>query len=400
MIKGLIFLCCVILYHVPFAQSWHRVMDFPGAARDDGTSFVLGNSAYCGTGVLNGSVTTHDFYRYGFDSDQWDTIASLPTGKERQYAMGYSCNGKGYVFGGYRNGTYLNDLWEYDPNQDVWNEKSGLPSAPRSGMSGFVIGDSIFVVGGKNDTSEALREVWVYLVSSDTWVEMADLPFGGRWRASGIQFLGNGYLCFGRDENGCFCKGMYRYDHASDDWTKIGDFPGNGRAYSAMEVVKDELIVLAGLDTFGLAHNDLWNYDVKAQQWRQLESLPAKGRRGGISFSDGYSLFYTTGKDQSHQRFRETWKSDHIIGIDQLETINMPNIYPNPTKDFLNIDLYRKNELESVKYIVSDLNGRRMLHGTCFVSQSMVYVGELPKGLYIIEIQIPGEILVKRFVKN
>src|SRR5690554_3393826 len=109
------------------AQTWYQVDDFPGTERDDGVSFVINDIAYCGTGYKSGWTETNDFYALNMQNDTWTEIASLPSGKERQYASGFSSTTHGFVFGGLQNANYLNDLWSYDPATDQWTERSPLP---------------------------------------------------------------------------------------------------------------------------------------------------------------------------------------------------------------------------------------------------------------------------------
>ena len=50
----------------------------------------------------------------------------------RASAAACSLNGKGYIFGGRtQDGTYLNDLWQYDPSTDSWTQIDTLPGSPR-----------------------------------------------------------------------------------------------------------------------------------------------------------------------------------------------------------------------------------------------------------------------------
>ena len=57
--------------------------------------------------------------------------ATLPVGG-RASACACSMNGKGYVFGGRdEKGTYLNDLWEYDPTTDSWTSMGSVPGKGR-----------------------------------------------------------------------------------------------------------------------------------------------------------------------------------------------------------------------------------------------------------------------------
>ncbi len=92
----------------------------PGfAARNHAVSFVIGDTAYIGTGD-KGSTTT-DFWKYVPATKTWTQIADFP-GLRRSQAVAFALNGKGYVGTGRGDGTHFNDFYRYDPTTDTWNE--------------------------------------------------------------------------------------------------------------------------------------------------------------------------------------------------------------------------------------------------------------------------------------
>ena len=93
---------------------WHRVSDFDGLARSEATSFTIGN--------------------------------------------------KGYLTGGYDARKHLNDLWEYDMEQDSWTQKATFPGPPRSAAVAFSV--NISCTGIRNGTETELRS----LASFKNWV--------------------------------------------------------------------------------------------------------------------------------------------------------------------------------------------------------------------------------------
>src|SRR3954468_11896293 len=108
------------------SQAWSKITDFPSSERDDGCYFTIGHTTYCGTGLQVGYVLGRDFYSFDMTSETWDTISSLPSGMERQYAASFSYNNNGFVFGGIAGTTYLNDLWMYDAVTNKWQSKTSL----------------------------------------------------------------------------------------------------------------------------------------------------------------------------------------------------------------------------------------------------------------------------------
>jgi N-acetylneuraminic acid mutarotase len=312
---GIIYSCLVGTS--AFGQNWEQISDFPGAERDDATGFRIGDSAYIGTGTTPWWSNQGDFYGFDLTTEQWFPIASLPLGKERQYASSFSHNGKGYVFGGF-NGAFLNDLWCYNPTNDSWTELASLPSSGRSGSSCFVINDSVYIIGGKTSTNFAINEVWCYEPSTDSWSQRSNLPFGNCWRSSACQLNNTGYLVFGRDENNTFMNNMYAYNPATDTWELRSTFPSAGRSHASLLSLNDMLYLCFGIDSLNNSFNDLWRYDVNQDSWYALPGIPAIGRRGGTAIAVGNVFYYTTGINENNERLKETWKYSPELTIPEL----------------------------------------------------------------------------------
>ena len=81
-----------------------------------------------------------------FDSstETWSTMASLPLGKERQYATAFSYNGNGYMLGGLQcDNNCLNDFWQYSVSTNSWTALPNFPGSGRQGMVNFVIKNKV-----------------------------------------------------------------------------------------------------------------------------------------------------------------------------------------------------------------------------------------------------------------
>jgi N-acetylneuraminic acid mutarotase len=110
-------LLSLLISDLSFSQPWTQITDFPSTERDDGCTFVIGTTAFCGTGLKSGYVLANDMYAFDMASETWSTAASLPVGMERQYAAAFSYNNSGFISGG-SGSAYLNDLWMYDRISD------------------------------------------------------------------------------------------------------------------------------------------------------------------------------------------------------------------------------------------------------------------------------------------
>lgn len=115
----------------PSANSWTAMTDMPGGTYQAYT-FVIGDYAYVCCGITSAEIKK--VYRYSFAGNSWTTMSDFP-GTARRYGLGFSLNGRGYIFGGQNGTTYYDDLWEYNPNTDTWSEKTSAPIS-RSALSG------------------------------------------------------------------------------------------------------------------------------------------------------------------------------------------------------------------------------------------------------------------------
>jgi N-acetylneuraminic acid mutarotase len=97
-------------------------------------------------------------------TNQWSTVASLPTGRGyltaavgrdgRIYAIGGRAGGSGQ-----RGGAFLNTVEAYDPRTNTWSTAPSL-SAPRAGLAAVTGPDGrIYLVGGQDSTGNDLTTV-------------------------------------------------------------------------------------------------------------------------------------------------------------------------------------------------------------------------------------------------
>lgn len=380
------------------AQNWTALEDFPGAERDDGVSFKIGGTTYCGTGRDASFAYHSDFFAFDTGAESWTPIAPMPPGNQRQYAAGFTDGEYGFVFGG-TNGNYFNDLWRYHPSEDSWQEMESLPSAGRSGCAVFVLGETAYLVGGRNDNTDALSEVWTYNMQDDAWTQLNDMPFGGRWRSSATAHNQLGYLLFGWDGETNFRAECFVYDPETDGWLMVSEFPGPGRTHVAMAAIGDYLFVFGGVDDNQIAHNDLWRFSPVSLTWEEQSPLPTAGRRGGMSFAENGVFYYTTGITGENERLKETWKCAMTTSTEEFSFKEEVILFPNPVSTVLSIQMPGvAPELWSLS--VFDVQGVRVLQSSFPASGGKLPVHRLKPGMYFLEILNGETRWVKRFVKS
>ncbi|MFZ0599416.1 MAG: T9SS type A sorting domain-containing protein [Flavobacterium sp.] len=84
------------------------------------------------------------------------------------------------------------------------------------------------------------------------------------------------------------------------------------------------------------------------------------------------------------------------LKIDDFLTTKAYSIYPNPTKDIINIGNFNEESVNSIKII--DLAGKLILKQSNNLEQ--INLSQIPQGIYIIQIQSEGKIFNQKIVKE
>lgn len=190
----------------PVADKWTRAADFAGTARYGAVSFSINNKCYVGTGYDGNSLK--DFWEYDPSTNQWTQKVSLTGGKRRD-AAAFVINGKGYILTGIDNGSYETDLLEFDPETNSWEKKRSIANVSDEDYDddyGSIAGinKAAFAINGKGylvtgGMGSAGTDVWEYDPQSDLWQQKTSLEAPGRIEAVGFSIDKMGYLTTGRN---------------------------------------------------------------------------------------------------------------------------------------------------------------------------------------------------------
>jgi N-acetylneuraminic acid mutarotase len=338
----------LFMFGISFGQSWNKLQDFPGVARDDGTTFTIGNKVYGGTGLQVGWTCANDFFVFDLTTETWGEIAPLPLIASRQYAVGFSILGKGYVFGGVNDtGSFLNDLWEYNPTTNTWMQKLAMPSIGRSGSVAFVINDVVYIVGGRTSTNNAIPETWMYNPITNSWTQLANLPINGTWR--GVAFANNskGYVGLGKNNLNQYHKLFYEYTPTTNTWNTVSGYSHIGRAYTGFAQIGNFGYLFGGADSLGFIDKSFEKIDLTNFSTLFLNSFMSISRKGCMSFVGNSSFYITTGVSAT-ARFNETWKASNVVSINDFEKDETILVFPNPATNNFTITL-KDTKLKFVK---------------------------------------------------
>ncbi len=151
----------------PATNKWEQIISIGGSKRIDAAVFVIDDKAYVCTGIDNGSYE-EDFWVYDPITGLWTQLRDISDTSDDDYDDDYSIrgtervaftiNGKGYLATGGVGGI-SNDVWEYDPITDLWEQKTYFEGSSRLDAVGFGIGDRGYVTTGQN-SSYYFDDLW------------------------------------------------------------------------------------------------------------------------------------------------------------------------------------------------------------------------------------------------
>lgn len=230
------------------------------------------------------------------------TYTQQPTPAElfRANASAFVIGDTAYVVFG-RNERLYNQLWQYDLTSATWKQKNDFPGKARVGAISITVADRVFAGLGYSGTTELelysdttyLRDFWEYHPATDRWSKRADYPGYGTNKASVVTINEELYVFHGFTQKGSN-REVWKYSPSSDTWSRMNDFPKRHR-YCTVAVSNGQR-VFAGTGFNTLNNNEWWEYIVANDSWQQRKSMPDTGRCNAISFVVNNRIFVATGR--------------------------------------------------------------------------------------------------------
>ncbi len=214
-------------------NEWEMLSNFPQGAAPDALGFSIRNKGF----VIISEDTRNTLWEYNPFNDHWQKISDFP-GFSRNRAVSFAINNKGYFGLGIANDTIkkesigATDLWEYDPDTNSWTRKADFPGPPREEAVSFTINNKAFICTGspvQTGLLSTLRDVWEFNPVNDTWTQRTD--FGGypRWKATAFSIDQKGYLGTGevtlKPGLSNPASDFWEYDYETDKWQQIDNYP-------------------------------------------------------------------------------------------------------------------------------------------------------------------------------
>lgn len=176
---------------------WTRKKDFPGTPRYDAAAFSINGRGYIVTGrTMEDPSVLNDLWEYDPENDEWTRKSDFP-GESRGAATSFMTGNYGYVGLGL-GAEYYSDFYRYDPVTDTWSPIAGFPGIAREKAASFVVDGTAFVGTGENAESYYMTDIWKYSPSNNQWMTGPAFPeVGFPHNASdleGFTLDGKGYL--------------------------------------------------------------------------------------------------------------------------------------------------------------------------------------------------------------
>ncbi len=191
-------------------NTWNRKADFGGSARYGAVAFALNGKGYITTGYDDNFLK--DLWEYDPATNQWVQKASL-AGTKRKDATAFVIGNTAYVCTGLNNGAYPDDIWAYDANTNVWTQKRRLINVSdddyddnyniiRSNACTFVIDGLAYITNGEHNGNTGTT--WMYEPNSDVWTQKTSFESTTRIGAIGFSLNNRGYVTTGNNSSSNF----------------------------------------------------------------------------------------------------------------------------------------------------------------------------------------------------
>lgn len=259
----------------PVTDTWVTKADMP-TQRNSTAIAVVNRKIYVMGGVNAGTCALSTVEEYDPLTDTWTKKANMPAAR-----LGFSAsvvNGKIYAVGGYACGRIiLSTVEEYDPVNDTWTRKTDMPTK-RVHLSTSVVDGRIYAMGGGNVRQgnadyNGLSVVEEYDPVEDEWTKKTGMPTA-RWSLS-TSVVNDRIYAIGGGDRQVPSKTVEEYDPATDTWVKRDDMPTAKGAMST-SVLDGKVYVVGGI-------NDKRQYLSTVEEYTpgfaaEKKSVEAKGK--------------------------------------------------------------------------------------------------------------------------
>lgn len=199
-------------------------------------------------------------FRLDGNLQRWRKSASLPIPLAESIYANVSQNI--HVIGGKTlspdTGKHIDSTSHYVLVSNAYWRKAKPPTIARNSAASAVIGDRIYVIGGRTSGqyAKALSNVEVYDASTDSWSEVAPLPIAAAGLSASVvddKIIVTGGEVFANNGDwraGKALDSVWQYDPALDRWTALASLPNTLHGHGSV-TLKGNLYILGGATNVG-----------------------------------------------------------------------------------------------------------------------------------------------------
>lgn len=354
------------------AQYWIQKSSFGGVGRHRAVGCATENKGYLGLGHVNGSgvdISYKDWWEYDPSSDTWSQKANYPVNNHG--ATSFVVNDQPCVGGG----SALNgEFFKFDPIQNTWNPIASCPLSNPGDTQGFSVNNKGYVYVG--------QQMAEYDPSTNSWSLKATPPVTfGSWTCS-FTIEGSGYVKAGTK--------LFEYKPIHNTWTQRADFPGSSTGGSyGFSIVQRGFVTCGYVGGLSTVTDQVWSFYPGTNTWQMELAFPGTNRRFPVAFAIHNRGYFGTGTNGIN--LNDFWQYNPTINTSGMEEQNPIswNVYPNPTADFLHIQLNQDLDPNTVGELL-DLSGKSVLRVTLSSGENEIDVQSLMPGTYIFCVQHQG----------
>ena len=341
-----------------FAQSpWKQLSNFAGNNRSSAVGFGFNTNGFVGCGYDNFTFKK-GFFSYNINNNSWADIAGLGGanggGLERNLAISFVINNKGYVGTGQGGAPYLKDFWEYNAADDTWTQKADFGGTARKGACGFSIGSHGYIGTGQ-DANGLRSDFWKFDAVNNNWSSVARIPGASRQFAVGFAISTKGYV--GTGDKGTMLKDFWEYDPKLDSWTQKAPFGGTARKSAVAFSLAAEVYIGSGYDSTLNYTNDFWKFNPSVNTWTQMAACPGISRSAAVGFSVNGKGYFGTGYSDGNQ-LNDMWEfNPNLVSVNEISNTEKVNVkvYPNPMINYTTISIDGNSSLNNTITIFNSI---------------------------------------------
>jgi len=386
--KRVVFIVLAVLMSAASAQmTWTRVTDSAQWSGRWASALQVFHDTMWLIGGDSCLLTLNNVW-YSTDGDSWICATVCAPWPPRSGMGSFVHDDRIWLAGGFYRDT-VNSCWRgYD---DVWWSSDGFnwteatDSAgwePRGMLTAVVFHDTMWVIGGCNNTSTGpfYNDVWKS-ADGDSWVCVTDsapwMPRGGHaavvlrdtiWLVCGLIYPNSS------DEIWCSADGS--------SWTLAGHAPWGPRYGHGSVVLRDTVWTMAGYD-MGTARffNDVW-YSADGTSWLlAVEHAEWWDRHYPAVVVYNNTIWLMGGTPNYYSGSSDVWNSTGLSGIEEHPTSGTQRVTPSAAivRGVLFVPLASGVQREA-SGVLLDISGRRVLDLTPGAND----VSRLSPGVYFV----------------